>query len=403
MLKESQLEKIQSKIGYTFKNPVFLSQAFTRRSWAVMNGTKDNEVLEFFGDRILDFAVIRDFYEQYGMVDFRGEFVSSKSVGEFCKMDIELVKNAHLAEKIGALGFTKFIKVGNNCEKYASKAKADLFEAILGAVAVDSDWNLAKIQQAYRAMMYNTSLLDCDGAEKSGNIFARAEEAVDFFETEIWKHDIFKTENEYLKTEKGSVCRFLMRLNGKLCEVTGFGKNDHEAKINASEKGYRVILMIFEKKLFDDMRYIDHLYLLKSCGVFGYFDFHYEFYPHSARGEEDLWRCYGSLRDSENEFIAEDSTMNAAQETVAYAILSDALGIDESDEGISCDTANPLDNANPCDTANPCENCVESDENSESVDGADESSVSEGELSEAGVIHGQGLLKLILSKYKLVA
>ena len=54
VLTEKQINKIQEKIGYTFNNPVLLSQAFTRRSRAAVEGVKDNEILEFFGDRILD-------------------------------------------------------------------------------------------------------------------------------------------------------------------------------------------------------------------------------------------------------------------------------------------------------------------------------------------------------------
>ena len=52
-------ESIQSIIGYRFRNPDLLEQAFIRRSYSEENGGENNEVLEFIGDKALDLAVIR--------------------------------------------------------------------------------------------------------------------------------------------------------------------------------------------------------------------------------------------------------------------------------------------------------------------------------------------------------
>lgn len=384
MLKESQMKKIQEKIGYTFENPVLLSQAFTRKTWAVANGRKDNEVLEFFGDRILDFAATRDFFEQYGKINNKGEYASVRTVGELCKMESDLVKNAYLSEKITELGLTKHMQVKKAEEKCSAKVKGDLFEAILGAVAIDSGWNIAEIQQVYHAMMYSRgkgAAGTCDFcAEDENQEMLSAKDYIDLFETEIWKYDVFKTQNEYTAREKGSECHFLMNVNGKFCKVTGFGCTDHEAKISASERGYRIVRLVMEKELFADMRYTDQLYLLRNCGYASDFDFHYELYPHAAKGEDDLWRCFGSFRISENEFVAEDSTMSGAQEAAARAMLFEALEIDNPDEEQSYVTES---------------NCESADDDIVSAETP--------AASRAKVIRGQGLLKLILSKYEEVA
>ena len=53
----SEVERI---IGYSFKNKSLLVQAFTRRSYGVESGTHtDNEVLEFVGDRAVDYGSAR--------------------------------------------------------------------------------------------------------------------------------------------------------------------------------------------------------------------------------------------------------------------------------------------------------------------------------------------------------
>ena len=61
-------KKIESVIGYTFDNVDLLQQAFVRRSYSVENGGQNNEVLEFIGDKALDFAVIRLMMNRFGKI-----------------------------------------------------------------------------------------------------------------------------------------------------------------------------------------------------------------------------------------------------------------------------------------------------------------------------------------------
>ena len=59
IMKENDLQLIQEQIGYHFNNPDLLQQAFTRRSYSEENGGENNEVLEFIGDKVLDFFVVK--------------------------------------------------------------------------------------------------------------------------------------------------------------------------------------------------------------------------------------------------------------------------------------------------------------------------------------------------------
>ena len=54
------LEYIQLHIGYTFENRGLLCQAFTRKSYTEENkNALHNEVLEFYGDKALDFIIMK--------------------------------------------------------------------------------------------------------------------------------------------------------------------------------------------------------------------------------------------------------------------------------------------------------------------------------------------------------
>ena len=58
--KREDFDTVEEKIGYHFADENLLLQAFTRRSFAEENdGWDDNERLEFVGDKVLDFIIVR--------------------------------------------------------------------------------------------------------------------------------------------------------------------------------------------------------------------------------------------------------------------------------------------------------------------------------------------------------
>ena len=156
---KEKLELIQKIIGYQFNNENLLQQAFTRKSFASINKQQNNEVLEFYGDRVLNFVVIKEFYNKYGRIDNNLELVSSKTVKELSNCNVELIRNTTLAQQIVNLKFTNLIRVRYKSERKSIKYQADLFEAILGAVALDSNWNIVSLETVYKNMMkgYNES------------------------------------------------------------------------------------------------------------------------------------------------------------------------------------------------------------------------------------------------------
>ena len=62
------VKDVERQIEYTFENTNLLFQAFTRRSYSQENGGENNEVLEFIGDRVLDFYVTKILMDRYGYI-----------------------------------------------------------------------------------------------------------------------------------------------------------------------------------------------------------------------------------------------------------------------------------------------------------------------------------------------
>lgn len=149
---------IEQKIGYTFKNKRLLEQAFIRRSYSKEHpGTLDNEQLEFYGDAALDYYVTRAMYEQYHSITKDNQFNSKKSEQELTDIRSYNVDTASLAHCIWITGFQDYLLTNKSDKKNnvtnSPSVMADLFEAIIGAVVVDSDWNFENFGSVCKTLL----------------------------------------------------------------------------------------------------------------------------------------------------------------------------------------------------------------------------------------------------------
>jgi ribonuclease-3 len=178
------LDDVQKKIGYWFDNEDLLLQAFTRSSYSSQHGGENNEVLEFLGDRVLDFYVVKVIADRFGFVKSQSDYydeendldeyciVAHKNEADFTELKKQIVSNETLAKTIDKLGLFKYMYLGDTdlenpkFKDNMIKVKADLFEAILGAVAIDSDWNQDELQNVVEFMLQiDDFLADVDTEE----------------------------------------------------------------------------------------------------------------------------------------------------------------------------------------------------------------------------------------------
>lgn len=172
---KKELSEAEKKIGYHFNNPELLVQAFTRTSYAKENEKESNEVLEFFGDKILSRYIVKRIAETFGCKDESkdSEFTiqSHEQEGDFTILLNSLVSNKHLASRTDILGLRKYrlLGKGENLPQNEKKPKADLLEAIMGAVAIDSNWNDTVIE------IVRNKLLDIDSYIENWDFSSRKE------------------------------------------------------------------------------------------------------------------------------------------------------------------------------------------------------------------------------------
>ena len=134
------MNKLESAIGYSFKNEELLNTALTHSSYANEHhfSVHDNERLEFLGDSILGFITAEYLYEHF----------KNLPEGELTRL------RAYAVCEKSLFGFAKQIKLGDYInlshgeEKTGGRERAsvlsDAFEALIAAIYLDGGMDAAK-------------------------------------------------------------------------------------------------------------------------------------------------------------------------------------------------------------------------------------------------------------------
>ncbi len=132
---ENRIYKLEQELGYTFKNKDLIKVALTHSSKSNENKhLENNERLEFLGDAVLDLCVGAYLYKTLPK-DKEGVLTKLRAL-------IVCADSLYLASEKLKLG--EFILLGKgemiSGGKYKKNIIADCFEAVLGAIYLDSDY-----------------------------------------------------------------------------------------------------------------------------------------------------------------------------------------------------------------------------------------------------------------------
>ena len=162
MISENDLKKIESTVGYRFRDRSLLIQAFTRTSFvneakqAHRGSYQSNEVLELLGDSILGAAIITRLLAENARRYEHGLFTELDE-GDFSNIKSHLSDKSNLSRSMDALGLAKYLVMGDGDRKSGianePSVKEDLFESIIGAVYLDSDGDLSSVSAALNKML----------------------------------------------------------------------------------------------------------------------------------------------------------------------------------------------------------------------------------------------------------
>ncbi|KAJ8969648.1 hypothetical protein NQ314_001650 [Rhamnusium bicolor] len=168
-------QEIENTLGYHFKNRAYLLQALTHSSYTPNRITLSYEKLEFLGDAVLDFLITCYIYESCGNLN----------PGQLTDLRSALVNNNTFASLLVRCGFHKFLLMMNSLlqrhiDKFVEYLKSknyeiddevlilleedelnlaeyvlgDVFEALAGAVYLDSGKDLNTVWKVFYKIMY---------------------------------------------------------------------------------------------------------------------------------------------------------------------------------------------------------------------------------------------------------
>lgn len=130
------LDECQEKIGYKFKNTMLLRQCFTHASYACENNCDNNELLEFFGDTVIQFVVTEYL--------FKNSYGDEGKLTEYRK---ELVSRKPLHKVMESLGLIPLVLLGrglNVNSTHEEKLYSSVYEAIAAGIYLDGGMKAAK-------------------------------------------------------------------------------------------------------------------------------------------------------------------------------------------------------------------------------------------------------------------
>jgi len=133
-------ERLEKRIGYKFRNQNLLTEALTHSSYTqeVSHPSRDNELMEFLGDAVLNFAVTLRLIETFPEYD-EGKLSLARS---------GLVAANFLRRVAADLELGEFLLLGSAEERSGGRKKAgiavDALEALLAAVYRDGGLEAAR-------------------------------------------------------------------------------------------------------------------------------------------------------------------------------------------------------------------------------------------------------------------
>ncbi len=326
------LEFIQEQLEYEFDEPKLLRQAFTRKSYSEEhNGAYHNEVLEFYGDKALEFIVMKKLSEYFGETTQNGKYASQKTEGQLTEIKKKLVCKKMLAHRIDILDFADCLLMGKGDEAQNAQdqesVKEDLFEAIIGAVAIDCGWDAETLEEVVDRMIDIEYYLE--------NGFQDDENYVDLIQRWCQKKYGYLPEYIIYKLNDGYEC--IVSFSNEFNGFSGQGYSKREARMNAAREAFEYldeenewILPIDEVGEPDIDRAINQLQELYQKGYIG--EPWYDFAETYDDNGNPVWRCECHVSGSDTYWWGNYSSKKNGKKAVAYDMLRAVLGLEEDDE-----------------------------------------------------------------------
>tara|TARA_B100000963_G_C22546440_1_gene634640 strand:+ start:314 stop:979 length:666 start_codon:yes stop_codon:yes gene_type:complete len=215
------IKELEEILKYNFKEKTLLHRALTHKSF---DNNKNNEKLEFLGDRVLGLIIAKKLLEKYpeekeGIIDKKfANLVNKKTC-------------VKIAKKLGLKNFLYLGSSNKNLERSADKIISDSLEAIVGAIYLDGGLKLSEkfILNFWESFLDKSIVTLIDSKTKlqeySLKKFKKLPKYTFFKKTGPQHKPMFKTEVEIQDSKK----------------IIGIGTSKKNAQQNAAAKLIKIL------------------------------------------------------------------------------------------------------------------------------------------------------------------
>ena len=134
---ENDFSKLESHIGYHFRDSGLIEEALTHPSYAGEHHVRHYQRLEFLGDAVLELTISRILFTQF----------SKLPEGQLTRIRAELVREESVSDIARTLGISGFIRMSAGEERSGGRTRAsilcDVMEAVIAAVYLDGGFDAA--------------------------------------------------------------------------------------------------------------------------------------------------------------------------------------------------------------------------------------------------------------------
>ena len=172
---KSDVLDVAQTLGYATKwedihNPYLFLQALTQRSYTNEHrDAENNEILAFYGDRVLEWYVTRMLLNRFsGEGEETPWFLSDFDEDEYTNLKSKLVCRSNLAKIARYYDLGDYLRVGRGSKESeinSDNVLGELVEALIGACALDSSYGYEKKMNdpkcILKGMGVDSFMLDC--------------------------------------------------------------------------------------------------------------------------------------------------------------------------------------------------------------------------------------------------
>lgn len=334
-MEKTIIDAIEKKIGYEFSNKALLIQAFTRESYAKEQRVKgidcnSNEQLEYFGDSVLNYLVVSGQLDYFTKTNEETGLQVLYKEGKLSEFNSHWTNKKMLSQCIEALGLADYLIMSKgDIKQEANKTdsvKEDLFESIVGAMWIDSDKDVSRIQDKVFKMLG----ISFESAEVEKNYVSQLIEYAD-----KWKYPLksqIKEDFCGFVVEYTITLTFLPKIfdeegrNEQDWSATGVGRNIKAAEQNAAKELIKVLYNYgwFDKKGmpkfdFDTNNAINVLQELNQKGYIG--EITYTDTLEFSAEKKPYWRVDCKIDNYVTSFTGTNESKKIAKKEAAFVAL----------------------------------------------------------------------------------